>query len=322
MSYQEDQINDDHLQEFQTLIGKNPQGMTFIQLFDRLPSFVEQTDLSKCIHVATQQKICAKIDGKYYPAGCVTVVPSTNAEHTTVAIRDLLSKNPETALTMGTESVEKEMQPHKVVQTEKQMTKVQPLEGEKIKLPPNGNLRRSSSTGKLAYLLWRCRGEALHRKDIKLVLADVTAGALYQSCNTLINLKMIIPSGTDAPNATYTWSGNYGYPFPNMLPMDKTLLPFNNHEEFLKWKQSKLDTNTVSKVETVNKQPNFSEVSQPTKNVVMLSSVKTSPETSIETIEQPQTKISTACELINIRILHHENELLFLKQLLSCLPDV
>lgn len=318
MSFQEEQINEEHIVEIQALIHKNPEGLTFTQLFDKLSSIPEQTDLSKCLHEASKRKICAKIDGKYFPHGHIKVVPSIGTEVTTQEIRDLLSKNPETSAVMGEvgtpEQQEATVVHTKVVPTEKQLTKVDPLPPSIPAKLQNGTLRRSGVSGKLAYALWRCRGEILDRKDLQLLVEDATSGSFYQAMLSLCQLEMVKRVGDNSAQAQYTWGDKYCYPFPNHLPDDKTLMPFNTHQEFLKWKQDKLKAKAGIVVE-----PDYSVATAPSEKIATLHSVPTMKPQEDKVIEAPRTNITDACELIKTRILHHENELSFLNNLLKSL---
>ena len=266
MSFQEEQINEEYLNEIQALIIKHPEGLTFIQMFDRLPGIPDQTELSKSLHESFKRKICAKIDGKYHPYGNIRVTcESTNntgkaPEVVTAEIKTLLENNPETAPVMGTAEPETESvqtpEQHKTVQTKTRRTTFTPMQSVKAGALPFGLLRRKGAAGRIAYALYRIRGEGVMSfADMRMLFPDITNSSMYQAMHSLGDgeVKMVEKDSSDFSKPLFKWSGNYAYPFQRQDPEDKHLVPFKDWEEFQAYRErtlSDITTNTYEKTQT------------------------------------------------------------------------
>lgn len=231
------EITAEQKEELKTVVENNPQGLTFNELYSKAKSFSDETELSCGIHELSRESICVKINGKYFPKNNIQVVPSSASDAVTEEIKGLLASN---GLIQTTATQTTEVAPvveHKVVQAQVKRTSVEPVDPPKTKVPPCGNLRRSSTKGVIAYALYKVRGDVLTRKDLNLLFTkETSSGAVYQALLSLLADEMIEKANTEFSNMSYRWNDKFGYPFPTNHPDDKKIVPFKNYLEFEQFK--------------------------------------------------------------------------------------
>lgn len=239
------EISTEQKEELKTIVEKNPQGLTFNELYSKAKSFSDETELSCGVHEVVKDGICTKINGKYYPKNNVQMSPSVNSDAVTKEIKSLLAVNgvtsTETSSEPFVETNKTEGTDHKVVVSQTKRTSVQPAEAPRCKVPPCGTLRRSSTKGVIAYALYKVRGDVLTRKELNLLFTkETTSGAIYQAILSLVTIGMIEKASSEFSNMSYRWTDQFGYPFPHTLKEDKHIVPFKDYEEFLKFKERAL----------------------------------------------------------------------------------
>lgn len=206
-------IIDKYIQEIKNILDNDSSGIRFSGIFERMKSIDSEQELAKIIHRAVELKICAKINGFYYPCNRVTIVPESVNKHVTEEIKSLIPTVP-AFLNSDVNTANKEPE-HKTFTAKNSRTFISDntKHNDKIQLP-HGRFQTNGVVGKLAYALWRCRGENISRQDVKLILGDsVTSGARYQAITTMVKIGMcseVIDPKTK--ESCLTWSGNFCYP--------------------------------------------------------------------------------------------------------------
>lgn len=321
------EISTEQKEELQSIVEKNPQGLTFNELYSKAKSFSDETELSCGIHEVVKDGICTKIHGKYYPKNNVQMSPSVNSDAVTEEIKSLLAANGVTSTEPSSEPFvetnKTEVTDHKVVVSQTKRTSVEPAEAPKCKVPPCGTLRRSSTKGVIAYALYKVRGDVLTRKDLNLLFTkETTSGAIYQAILSLVTIGMIEKASTEFSNMSYRWTDQFGYPFPQTLKEDKHIVPFKDYEEFLKFKARTLEPSTQEATVLVK-------IGNPEVDGVYVMP----PELSLDTPTEagclkeaertvPYKPVSEALSMIRASISHHEAQIAMLRNLESKLEFV
>lgn len=311
------EITTEQKDELKTIVSQNPQGLSFNELYKKATSFSDESELSCGIHECMQEGICVKIHGSYYPKNNIQVSPSSLTSQVTEEIKEILSH---TCLIETNQAIEQttavQETEHKVVQAHTKRTVVAANEAPKTKVPPCGNLRRSSTKGVIAMALYRVRGDVLTRKELNLLFSkETSSGAIYQAILSLVTVGMIEKAGNEYSNMSYRWTDQFGYPFPHHSPEDKHIVPFKDYQEFLKFKVRTLEPTTQEiavLVKTGN--PDFDAVYKAPPEILHEISTKDVLVTEAERTVRYKP-ISEALSMIRASISHHEAQIAMLRNL-------
>lgn len=216
------------------VLRANQSGLTFDQLYAKCYRVFDRTGMSRAVHRCVTQGVIFKREGQYILTEFESPV-ERNKRSVTEEIKELIKEIPEIAKELSTDSdngtdVKEKIQPRiiPVLKKKNPVKKETPVE------KPFGKLRRTKTTGAIAYCLYRFRdSDPLTIDEIKKL--TVIHQSAYSFIKALLKDNYIKIINPNERNKKYVWADNYRYPFANYEETDKGFICFTPIE----WEKEK-----------------------------------------------------------------------------------
>ena len=238
------ELEDEHYNEVYQALLANPLGLAFDLLYKKCKLFDEETDLSRCLHRASQQGNVIKknsiyklttekykeMTGKEPPSEEVVepvVEKTTKVDPIAAEIRSYFERDPTVKPLLGTAPVEpvKQEPAPKVFRVPAKRTEAPAVIAEK----PFGDLQRSKTLGGAALALYKLRNESdpwLSLNDLSEWTGSSTV-VLSQRMSVLLDRKYVEKDNSlGLRKPRFKWADNFRYPFDVWKNTDDTLVKY------------------------------------------------------------------------------------------------